>query len=101
MAKGATAKVNVVNKLMTTFGSDYIGEFDKKYYVWADDGGEKVQIAISLTCPKVNRGIEETDTGELNFEEVSAAADAPKFQPAAITPQEEETLAELMAKFGL
>ena len=34
------------------FGADYIGEQDKKIYVWADDGGERVQIAIAMTCPK-------------------------------------------------
>lgn len=101
MAKGATAKVNVVNKLINAFGKDYIGEFDRKYYVWSDDGGEKIQIAISLTCPKVNRGIEDTGEEALNFEE-TAATDVPSgFKPAEITKEEEETLAELMAKFGL
>lgn len=100
MAKGTNAKANVVNKLKTAFGSDYIGEFDKKYFIWADDGGEKVQIAISLTCPKVNRGIEETGEDVLNFEDAAGAAPT-GFKPAEITKEEEETLAELMAKFGL
>jgi hypothetical protein len=40
--KGQIAKDNVAQKIMTTFGKDYIGEFDKKHYVWADDGGNKV-----------------------------------------------------------
>ena len=52
MAKGSTAKVNVQNKIAMAFGADYIGEQDKKIYVWADDGGERVQIAIAMTCPK-------------------------------------------------
>jgi hypothetical protein len=38
MARGATAKVNVENKLKEAFGSDWIGIFEKKAYVWADDG---------------------------------------------------------------
>ena len=37
-AKGTTAKINVQNKIALAFGSDYIGEVDKKIYVWADDG---------------------------------------------------------------
>lgn len=42
MAKGQVAKELVKEKLIQTFGKDYIGEFDKKHYIWADDGGEKV-----------------------------------------------------------
>lgn len=52
-AKGSVAKVNIAEKLATAFGEDYIGEVDKKHYIWADDGGERVQIAIAMTCPKV------------------------------------------------
>ena len=52
MARGANGKIEVENKIKEAFGADYIGTYDKKLYVWADDGAEKVQIAISLTCPK-------------------------------------------------
>ncbi len=52
MAKGSVAKEKVVEKLKSAFGADYIGEFDKKVYLWADDGGERVQITISMTCHK-------------------------------------------------
>ncbi len=52
MPRGNTAKVNVAKKLQEAFGNDYVGEADKKYYVWADDGGERVQIALTMTCPK-------------------------------------------------
>ena len=83
------------------FGDDYIGEFDKKYYVWADDGGNRIQISIALTCPKVYRGVEETISTELNFEDESAAADKESFKPADITQEEQDTLADLMARLGL
>ena len=36
MAKGANAKNAVINKIAMAFGTDYIGEIDKKVYVWAD-----------------------------------------------------------------
>ena len=52
MAKGAAAKELVIKKLQQAFGSDYIGELDKKIYVWSEENGERLQIAISLTCPK-------------------------------------------------
>lgn len=53
MARGNIAKEKVVEKISKVFGDDFIGEVNKKFYVWADDGGERVQIAITLTCPKV------------------------------------------------
>lgn len=37
MAKGAIGKQNVMDKIKTAFGSDFIGEYDKKIYVWAED----------------------------------------------------------------
>ena len=100
MAKGTIAKEKVISKIASVFGSDYIGEFDKKLYVWCDDGGQKIQIALSLTCPKVYRGIEETGSGELNFEDEEDQKPT-SFKPAEITKEETDTLAEMMAKFGL
>ena len=101
--KGTIAKENVTKTIANAFGNDYIGEFDKKLYVWADDGGNRIQVSLALTCPKALRGVEETDTGELNFEDegVRPAATPPGFKPADITKEEQDTLAALMAKFGL
>lgn len=52
MARGATAKAQVVDKIKQVFGSDYIGEASSKHYVWANDGGERVIDAYdSMLCP--------------------------------------------------
>ena len=103
MAKGQIAKEKVANIIKTAFTNDYIGEFDRKHYVWADDGnGQRVQIAIALTCPKVLRGIEETSPTALNFEDdENSAVEAAAFKPAEISQEEQDTLAELMSKLGL
>lgn len=106
MAKGATAKTNVVAKLQAAFGPDYVGEFDKKVYVWADDGGEKVQIAIAMTCPKNPVGVINPASmdfgGDLDFEKMGESAVAPaKFEPAEITDEEKQNVADLMARLGL
>ena len=89
MVKGQIAKEQVVKIISQAFGKDYIGEFDKKHYVWANDGGEKVQIAITLTCPKVYRGIEETAPTALNFEDDNGTFERgnhpSRFEPAQIT----------------
>lgn len=102
MAKGNIAKENVVKILEKAFGDDYVGEFDKKYYVWADDGGNRVQISIALTCPKVYRGVEETTSTEMNFDDDDSAANsAQSFTPADISQEEQDTLAALMERLGL
>ena len=102
MAKGNIAKENIVKVLEQAFGDDYIGEFDKKYYVWADDGGNRIQISIALTCPKVYRGVEETASTEMNFDDdAESAAEENGFKPADISKEEQDTLAQLMERLGL
>lgn len=101
MAKGNTAKEKVTKIIEDAFGSDYVGEFDKKLYVWADDGGNKVQICIALTCPKVYRGVEETTPTEMNFDDDAPEGDTKGFVPADISKEEQDTLAALMEKLGL
>lgn len=87
--------------LIKAFGENYIGEFDRKHYIWANDGNEKVQIAIALTCPKVYRGIEETNPTVLNFDDDDESSTGTKFKPAEISSEEEDTLKNLMEKLGL
>lgn len=99
--KGSVAKEHVIEKIMSAFGSDYIGVFDGKVYVWADDGGDRVQISLSLTCPKVMRGVEETGPAVLNFDDEPSAAKPTGFQPATVSAEEQETLVALMQKLGL
>ena len=71
MAKrGEGAKNNVVKKIQEAFGEDFIGIRDKKIYVNAIDSpsNEKLQIAITLTLPKVTIDTVVEDT---NFEDSS------------------------------
>ena len=107
MARGAIGKQNVINKIKEAFGTDFIGEYDKKIYVFANDGGEQVQIAISLTCPKNPIQVDDSvslDDGDLDFTDDTpktskvAVSAAP---PAEITEEEKKNIAELMAKLGL
>ena len=104
MAKGAIAKQQVINKLKTAFGADFIGEYDKKIYVQAQENGERIQIALSLTCPKVPVQIADAPiTGDFNFEDDAPAtvvAAAP-FQPAEITDEERARVNDMMARLGL
>ena len=102
MAKGNIAKQNVTDMIKTAFGADYVGEFDKKIYVWADDGGEKIQVALSMTCPKtwvgtVNEGELNYNTGR-NFEDKTRVVAPDKRE---ISDAEREKVRELMRKLNL
>lgn len=100
MARGTEAKNEVIKKIQSAFGADYIGEVDKKIYVWSKENGEKMQIAISLTCPKIPVGV--VPMGDRNFEDDAAPiVAATSFEPAEITAEERENILSLMEKFGL
>lgn len=104
MAKGAIAKQAVVDKLRVAFGADYIGEYDKKWYVWAQENGERVQIAISLTCPKVPVEVSNAPVaGDFNFEDdaPNVVVAAGGYQPAEITDDERDKVRDLMKSLGL
>ncbi len=106
MAKFAIAKENVEKKLIAALGDDYITTQDKKIYVWADDGGTKVQIAISLTGVK-----NEVSADGAPAAPMAQTDDTPPWElpakPTEITPptapskEETETLEALLSKFGL
>ena len=93
MAKGSEAKEYVIRKIKETFGEDFVGEQDKKIYVWGQEGGEKVQIAISLTCPK-------NPIGSLNFEEKEKIFEK-KNKTVEITEEEKIKIDELMKRLGI
>ena len=104
MSRGQIAKTNVEQKIKEIFGSDFIGIYDKKLYVWSTENGERVQIAISLTCPKVPvMSIETKTTGDYNFEDdvPNMVVAAGGFQPAEITEEERARVNDLIKKLGL
>lgn len=106
-ARGSVAKENVIKKLAQAFGNDFIGENDKKVFLWANDGGERVQIALTLTCPKTfidapNAAAPSENLGDWDFrDEAPKPAAATKAEPAVITEQETENIANLLKKLGL
>ena len=107
MVRGSQAKEYVTKKIAEAFGTDYVGEVDKKLYVWAQENGEKIQIAIAMTCPKNPVGEAPVmdftaDTGDFDFSGDASTAVAPSiFQPAEITADEKANIASLMEKLGL
>lgn len=104
-AKGAAAKNLVNKKLQEAFGKDYIGPVNGKTYVWADDGGERVQIALTLTCPKTpvtTVNITKLDYGAdgIDFEEIDHNVIVDNNQ-IEFTQEEENNITALLEKLGL
>lgn len=54
--KGTKAKENLTKIIIDALGDSFIKVADKKIYAWSDDGGEQVQIALSMTMPKTPVG---------------------------------------------
>jgi len=104
MARGNIAKENVRKKVKAAFGQDYISIDGSKIYVWADDGGERVQIALAMTCPKT---FIETTTIKNSSTDMADEWDGPGAETPAqessrdITPQELENVRALMERLGL
>jgi hypothetical protein len=93
MPRGTEAKEFVINKLKEAFGSDYIGEVDKKYYVWAKEGGEKIQVALTLTCPK-------NSVSAPNPNDWSTPSPQEE-RPKEISKEEEANIAALLERLNL
>lgn len=95
-ARGTIAKQEVTEKLREAFGDNFIGEYEKKIYVWANDGGDRVQIAITLTCPKI-----QIETNATSVDSDSAFPTTASAQSIEFTDQEKKNLEDLMARLNL
>lgn len=98
--KGQIAKDNVINKIAAAFGKDYVGLVDKKVYVWSEEDGEKVQVCLSLTCPKNPVGVGGEENG-MNFGISTVSTTPDVFNPAEISDKEMENVRNLIKELGL
>ena len=99
MARGNDAKSQVEKKIVKALGDDYIGTFDKKIYTWAMDDGERIQVAISMTCPKTFIG-NEPKNDSLDFDAMENPGQVSSFKPAEITEEETANVNKLLAELG-
>lgn len=94
MARGSLAKERVMNRIREIYGNDYVGTENNKLYVYEDDGGERVQIAISCVCPK------EGLTRKATAEEIKENKN-PNVRHLNIDEKERQEVLDLMARLGL
>ena len=97
MAKGAISKQKVEDKIREAFGKDFIGvdPSTKKIYVQAEEDGQMVQVAISMTSPKVPFTVDGDFTATGNFGQPD------EFQPVELTSEELENTRKLIEKLNL
>lgn len=106
-ARGSQAKAEISKKIIECFGQENVIESGGKLYITTRENGEILQIAISLTCPKVMVGVEASTTPKSSFsggafESFGAATVEPEpFKPAEISNEERATVMELMKRLNL
>jgi len=108
MARGAQAKDWVTKKIIECFGQDQVILSDKKIYINTKEDGMPIQVCLALTCPKTMVGeaaAEAVATAQrgVDFGAFGApAAPAPEpYKPAEVTPEERQTVQDLMRQLGL
>ena len=108
MARGSEAKEQIGKKIIECFGQDQAFWYDKKLYINTKEDGTPIQVCISMTCPKNPVGqsspvpADSAFSGGLDFESMGTATVAPEpFKPAEISPEERETVVDLMRRLGL
>ena len=112
MARGAEAKEQVMQKIIECFGQDKAFVYDKKLYITTKEDGAPIQVCLALTCPKTlvspsgaTAPVEPPKSAfssGFDFESMGAATATPEtFKPAEITPDEKETVQDLMRRLGL
>lgn len=93
MAKGSQAKENLIARIVENLpDGTYIGCYDKKHYFWSQEDGEKIQVCMSLTCPKTpieTENMEDSEDGVI-------ISDSPKF-----TEEEQMRIQNLFESCGL
>lgn len=105
MARGSIAKEKVIEIMKKAFGPDFIAVEGSKIYVWAQDGAERVQIALAMTCPKTFIEDNHSNSAGNGFPK-SAFDDEPAETTSSanakdITPQEQENIRALLERLGL
>ena len=100
MARGQMAKIEVENIIRNAFGKNFLGvdTSSKKIYVQAPEGGEMVNIALTLTCPKTPFTPGSSEPSAFNNENFGQPD---IFHPAEITQEEMDNIKRLEREFNL
>lgn len=103
VARGTIAKDKVTKKILETFGKDAF-IYEKKLYIWSEENGEKVQVALTLTCPKVPAGevvaVDRSKAPSMSDMLEFGAQEHRESVQQQITTDERENIKKLMESLG-
>lgn len=94
--KGQVAKEQAINRIKEAFGNDFIGLYEKKVYVWGQENGERMQIALALTIPKNPINVATNSPDSSNDTPTAASS-----SPTEMTEEDKNKVKELMRKLGV
>lgn len=100
--KGDQARSTVTNTILSAFPGSFVA--DKKIYVAAEEGGEAIQFAISLTMPKnpvANPGGGAPTPVTGGSHDWSGGMAVPAATPIEIPKEEDEKVLALMERLGI
>lgn len=100
MAKGQILKDQIEKKILAVFPEAFVQ--DKKIYINGTENGEKIQVAISMSCPKtlVDAPAKMDFETDWEFDGPTAAPAQPQ-RVTEISDSERANIQALMEKFGL
>ena len=99
--KGELARDNATKIIANAFGSNFVAIQDKKIYVWVDDGGEKVQFAVSLTMPKNPIGAAVANEHDWSDPVVTTEQPVPQVNHTEMTAEDQAKVEELMKMLNI
>lgn len=99
--KGDTARAIVYNKIKEAFGENFVDIVDKKIYVTANEQGEDIQFAITVTMPKTPVNKAPKENNEINFETSTPFAAAGLKPKVETSDKEKEDIRKLMEELNL
>lgn len=99
--RGDLAKQYVSDTIIQTFGECFVCVHDKKIYLNIPDGpgGEIVQLALSMTMPKVQ--VEASTNALAAGAPTSASTHAPAKAPVTLSDDDKAAVAQLMKNLGI
>ena len=100
MAKGAESKALVTKKILEIFEGAF--EYNKELRIPLIEGGEQVQIKVTLTCAKENVecGMDNATPGDFPASPTQAPTPT-NTTPIAPTDEEKQRVSDLMKMLGL
>ena len=107
MARGAEAKKEIINKILSTFSGSFLYDNGKEIRIPMVENGENIQIKINLVCAKINvengedkaiPGEVKVDTNSINNEVNASTISNFMNEP---TPEEKKNVEDLLHSLGL